>query len=79
MVRDQDGIAIAFSLWEQARRELAQAEERLYQHRLNKGDPQELDILDAEIAVRRVHVDRLLGQAIDALRARSGTPPEGQA
>ena len=82
MVRDQDDVAITFSLWEQARRELAAAENRLYEKRKLIVDARELDILDAEIAVRRVHVDRLLGQAIEALREHSarlgkGRPPPG--
>jgi len=71
MVRDQDDIAIAFSLWEQARRELAQAENRLYDWRKSGSDPKALDVLDAEIAVLRVRTDRLLGQAIEALREQA--------
>ena len=79
MVRDQDDIAIAFSLWEQARRELAEAENRLYDWRRVNNDPKALDVLDAEIAVLRVRTDRLLGQAIEALREQANKRSGGQA
>jgi hypothetical protein len=68
MVREQDDISIAFSLWEQARQELRSAEDRLLQRRIKNDDLLALDVLDAEIAVLRVKTDRLLGQAIEALR-----------
>ena len=71
MVREQDEISVAFSLWEQSRRELADAENRLYARRLHNNDPQALDVLDAEIAVLRVKTERLLGQAIEALREQA--------
>lgn len=71
MVREQDDISIAFSLWEQARKELAEAENRLYERRRNNTDTQALDVLDAEIAVLRVKTERLLGQAIEALREQA--------
>lgn len=71
MVRDQDDVAIAFSLWEQARKELAEAENRLYDQRHANTDPQALDVLDAELAVLRMRVDRLQGQAIEALREQA--------
>ncbi|AEG91450.1 RNA polymerase subunit sigma-32 [Ramlibacter tataouinensis] len=78
MVRDQDDIAIAFSLWEQARKELAEAENRLYDRRKANTDPKALDVLDAEIAVLRVRADRLLGQAIEALREQANKLSGGQ-
>jgi hypothetical protein len=71
MVREQDDISLAFSLWEQARKELAEAENRLYERRRNNTDTQALDVLDAEIAVLRVKTERLLGQAIEALREQA--------
>jgi hypothetical protein len=71
MVREQDDISLAFSLWEQSRKDLAQAENRLYECRRSNTDPQALDVLDAEIAVLRVKTERLLGQAIEALREQA--------
>lgn len=71
MIREMDGVQVAFSLWEQSRKELAQAENRLYELRLGGPSTQELDVLDAEIAVLRVKTDRLLGQAIEALREQA--------
>ncbi len=68
MVREQDDISIAFSLWQQARAELAAAENRLLELRLRAPQAQELDVLDAEISLLRVKADRLLGLAIEALR-----------
>lgn len=71
MIREMDGVSLAFSLWEQARKDLAACEDRL--HVLRRGRPtmDELEVLDAEIALLRVKTDRLLGQAIDALREHS--------
>ncbi len=70
MIREMDGISLAFSLWEQARKELVEAENRIYELRVQKNDPDSLNVLDAEIAVLRVKTDRLMGQAIEALRNR---------
>lgn len=70
MIREMDGISLAFSLWEQARKELAEAENRIYELRVQNNDPDSLNVLDAEIAVLRVKTDLLLGQAIEALRNR---------
>jgi hypothetical protein len=71
MIREMDGISVAFSLWEQSRKELAEAENRLYELRRNRHDPEALDVLDAEIALLRVKTERLLGQAIEALREQA--------
>jgi hypothetical protein len=71
MIREMDGISVAFSLWEQARKELAESENRLYLLRKNNDDPDALDVLDAEICLLRTKTDRLLGQAIEALREDS--------
>lgn len=71
MIRDLDEVTLSFSLWEQSRRDLAAVEERIAQLRLAgaRVTSAELDALDAEYAVLRVRTDRLLGQAIEALRA----------
>ena len=71
MVREQDDISLAFSLWEQSRKELAEAENRLYECRRNNKDAAALDVLDADLAVLRVKTERLLGQAIEALREQA--------
>ncbi|HSI54465.1 MAG TPA: RNA polymerase subunit sigma-32 [Ramlibacter sp.] len=75
MIREMDGISVAFSLWEQSRKELADAENRLYELRVRNTDPAALDVLDAEIALLRVKTDRLLGQAIEALREQTQRVP----
>lgn len=66
-----DDVTLTFSLWEQSRRDLRAVEDRLVQLRLagKKVASAELDALDAEHAVLRVRTDRLLGQAIEALRS----------
>lgn len=71
MIRDLDEVTLSFSLWEQARRDLGAVEERIAQLRLagERVTSAELDALDAEHAVLRVRTDRLLGQAIEALRS----------
>ena len=71
MIRDLDEVTLSFSLWEQSRRDLGAVEERLVQLKRtgDKVTSAELDALDAEHAVLRVRTDRLLGQAIEALRA----------
>lgn len=71
MIRDLDEVTLSFSLWEQARRDLGAVEERIAQLKLAKTrvTSDELDALDAEHAVLRVRTDRLLGQAIEALRS----------
>lgn len=79
MIREMDGIQVAFSLWEQARRELADAENRLYELRRGSPNAEALDVLDAEIAVLRVKTDRLLGQAIEALREQAQRLTGGKA
>lgn len=78
MIREMDGISVAFSLWEQSRRELAEAENRLYELRRKNDDAEALDVLDAEIALLRVKTDRLLGQAIEALREQTNRHTGGK-
>ncbi|WP_041674971.1 hypothetical protein [Ramlibacter tataouinensis] len=69
---------MTFSLWEESRRELLELEERLIaMRRSGPIDPKELDVLDAEIAVLRVKTERLLGQAIEALRELRQAQPRG--
>lgn len=71
MIRELDDVTLTFSLWEQSRRDLQAVEERLVQLRASGRQVAgaELDALDAEHAILRVRTDRLLGQAIQALRA----------
>lgn len=71
MVREQDDISIAFLLWEQSRNQLREAENKLFELRRNNDDPRALDVLEAEIALLSVRTERLLGQAIEALREHS--------
>jgi hypothetical protein len=71
MIRETDGTSLVFSLWEQSRKELAAAENKLYELRKGGAGPDQIDVLDAEIAVLRVKTERLLGQAIDALREQA--------
>jgi hypothetical protein len=71
MVREQDDISIAFLLWEQSRNQLREAENKLFELRKNNDDPRALDVLEAEIALLGVKTERLLGQAIEALRENS--------
>lgn len=71
MVREQDEISIAFLLWEQSKKQLSEAESRLYELRRKNDDPQAVDILDAEIALLSVKTERLLGLAIEALREQA--------
>jgi hypothetical protein len=69
MIRELDEVSLAFSMWEQARKELAQAEERLHALRGRAHTTDELDILLAEIALAREKTDRTLQHAIDTLRS----------
>ena len=62
---------MAFSLWEQSRKQLTEAENRLYELRRQNDDPQALDIAEAEIALLGAKTERLLGMAIEALREQA--------
>jgi uncharacterized protein YueI len=68
MIRELDGVSLAFSLWEQSRETLGSYEERLIALRKEPHTARDLDILEAEIAVLREKTDRLLREAIKVLR-----------
>jgi hypothetical protein len=69
MIRDLDAVSLTFTLWEQSRKDLLALEEKLIQiRRTPSRDVQEIEQLDQHLSVLRVKTERLLGQAIDALR-----------
>ncbi len=68
MIRELDGVSLVFSLWEQSRKTLASYEERLIDLRKQAHTTQDLDVLEAEIAVEREKTTRLLQEAIKVLR-----------
>lgn len=68
MIRDLDGVSLAFSMWEQARRAVKAAEEKLIELRRRPHTAAELQAVEAEILRLRAEADRLLDEAIAALR-----------
>jgi hypothetical protein len=68
MIRELDGVSLAFSLWEQSRKTLASYEDRLIDLREQAYTTQDLDVLEAEIAVQREKTKRLFQEAIKVLR-----------
>jgi len=70
MIRELDSTTLTFSMWQQSRQELRDAEEELLQarHSQSRLTGSQIDELEARLAVLRVRTDRLLGQALDALR-----------
>jgi hypothetical protein len=70
MIRELDEITLTFSLWEQSRKDLHQLEEELIgaKRRNPPISRAELEALDARLAVLKVQNERLLGQALNALR-----------
>ena len=71
MIRDLDELAVTFSLWEQARKELAEMEVQLacvvaQRHAHTQSD---LHALQERLTCMRTRTDELLAQAIDALRS----------
>lgn len=68
MIRELDGVSLAFSLWEQSRKTLRSYEDRLIDLRKEAHTAHDLDVLEAEIAVQREKTNRLLQEAIKVLR-----------
>lgn len=70
MIRELDPTTLTFSMWQQSRQELRDAEEELLRarHSQCRLTGPEIDELEARLAVLRVRTERLLGQALDALR-----------
>lgn len=69
MIRDLDAVSLTFSLWEQSRKDLLALEEKLIAcRRQPSSDVAEIEQLDQELSILRVRTERLLGQAIEALR-----------
>src|SRR4051812_12466231 len=69
MIRDLDAVSLTFTLWEQSRQDLLALEQKLIEiRRAPSRDVQEIEQLDQQLSVLRVKTERLLRQAIDALR-----------
>jgi hypothetical protein len=68
MIRELDDVSLAFSVWEQARKAVRAAEERLLQLRKRAHTAAELAQLQDELLRLRAQSDRLLDESIAALR-----------
>ena len=73
MIRELDDVSLAFSMWEQARQAVRDAEEKLLQLRQRRHTPQELATIQDEIVELRARTDRLMDEAIAALRRHNAT------
>lgn len=73
MIRELDDVSLAFSMWEQARQAVREAEEKLLQLRGRRHTAAELAAVQDEIAALRARTDRLMDEAIDALRRHNAT------
>jgi hypothetical protein len=69
MIRDLDAVSLTFTLWEQSRKDLLVLEEKLIDiRRAPSRNVEEVEQLDQQLSILRVRTERLLGQAIEALR-----------
>jgi hypothetical protein len=69
MIRDLDAVSLTFTLWEQSRKDLLALEEKLIHIRRQPSrNVEEIEVLDQQLSIQRVRTERLLGQAIEALR-----------
>jgi hypothetical protein len=73
MIRELDDVSLAFSMWEQARQAVREAEERLLQMRKRRHSGAELEGIQEEILHLRARTDRLMDEAIAALRRHNAT------
>lgn len=73
MIRELDDVSLAFSMWEQARQAVRDAEEELLQIRRRRHSAAELSAVQDEIAELRARTDRLMDEAIAALRRHNAT------
>jgi hypothetical protein len=73
MIRELDDVSLAFSMWEQARQAVREAEDRLLQMRKHRHTAAELAGVQEEILHLRARTDRLMDEAIAALRRHNAT------
>jgi hypothetical protein len=73
MIRELDDVSLAFSMWEQARQAVREAEEKLLQMRKRRHTAAELAAIQEEIVDLRARTDRLMDEAIAALRRHNAT------
>jgi flagellin-like hook-associated protein FlgL len=73
LIRELDDVSLAFSMWEQARKAVRDAEEKLLQIRKRRHTAQELAAIQDEIVQLRAKTDRLMDEAIAALRRHNAT------
>jgi hypothetical protein len=73
MIRELDDVSLAFSMWEQARQAVREAEERLVAIRKRRHTAAELEGIQEEILHLRARTDRLMDEAISALRRHNAT------
>lgn len=73
MIRELDDVSLAFSMWEQARQAVREAEERLLRLRKRPHTPDELAAIQDEIVQLRARTERLMDEAIAALRRHNAT------
>jgi hypothetical protein len=73
MIRELDDVSLAFSMWEQARQAVREAEERLLLMRKRRHSAAELEGIQEEILHLRARTDRLMDEAIAALRRHNAT------
>jgi hypothetical protein len=73
MIRELDDVSLAFSMWEQARQAVRDAEEKLLQIRNRRHTAVELAAIQDEIAQLRAKTDRLMDEAIAALRRHNAS------
>lgn len=73
MIRELDDVSLAFSMWEQARKAVREAEEKLLEIRKRRHTAAELAAIQEEIVQLRAKTDRLMDEAIAALRRHNAT------
>lgn len=73
MIRELDDVSLAFSMWEQARQAVREAEEKLLQMRRRRHSAADLEGIQEEILHLRARTDRLMDEAIAALRRHNAT------
>ena len=73
MIRELDDVSVAFSMWEQARQAVREAEEKLLQMRRHRHSAADLEGIQEEILHLRARTDRLMDEAIAALRRHNAT------
>lgn len=79
MIRELDSLALAFSLWEQARKDARAAEDQLAQarHATPPLTVAQLDLLSGRISELRYRADSLRELALSELRACTSSGFEG--